>query len=251
MYGRPMITPAPGLEHETMTAMPQPIDLLARPVYGMSQVDWILRLRSGTARRWIDGYQRNGRSYPPIVRLAQTDDEIVTWGEFTEARLLSEFRDAGIPIQRMRPAVEGLREQFDRLYPLAYARPYLDERGRELVLKVQEKVGLERQLRLVVVRSGQLALTTEADQFVRSMDFGDTGVVQRMHPLPDLEHVWLDPLRQFGEPVVRSVPTAVIAEQARAGDTPARIASLYELRDDEVWQAIRYELMRSDAKFAA
>ena len=89
--------------------MPEPIDLLARPVYGMSQVDWILRLHPGTASRWIDGYTRGGKEYPPIVRLEKTDDDIVTWGEFTEARLLSEFRDAGIPIIRMRPAVEELR----------------------------------------------------------------------------------------------------------------------------------------------
>ncbi len=231
--------------------MPQPIDLLARPVYGMAQVDWILRLHPGTSRRWIDGYERSGKAYPPIVRLQPTGDDIVTWGEFAEVRLLSEFRDAGILIQRMRPAVEGLREQFDQLYPLAHARPYLEARGRELVLKVQEKVGLEVQLRLVVVRSGQLSLTTETDRFVRSMDFGDHGVVQRMHPLPDLQHVWLDPLRQFGEPVVRIVPTAVIAEQARAGDTPALIARLNELSDEEVWQAIRYELLRSEAKLAA
>jgi hypothetical protein len=231
--------------------MAKPTDLLARPVYGMSQVDSVLRLHPGTARRWIDGYERNGKTYPPIVRLQHTGDELVTWGEFTETRLLSEFRDAEIPIQRMRPAVEVLREQFDQLYPLAHALPYLEERGRELVHRVQERVGLDKHLQLVVVRSGQLVLTTQTDQFVRSVDFGSEGFVERMHPLPDLEHVWLDPLRQFGEPTVRAVPTAVIGEQARAGDHPRLISQLYELSEDEVWQAIRYELLRSDAAQAA
>ena len=231
--------------------MPEPIDLLARPVYGMSQVDWILRLHPGTARRWIDGYTRGGKEYPPIVRLEKTDDDIVTWGEFTEARLLSEFRGAGIPIIRMRPAVEELREKFDKRHPLAHALPYLEEKGRELVLKIQQQVGLEKQLQLVVVRNGQLVLTTQTDHFVRSVDFADRGVVQRMHPLPELDHVWLDPLRQFGEPTVRAVPTAVIAEQVRAGDDPKLIGRLFELTDQEVWQAIRYEMLRSDATQAA
>jgi uncharacterized protein (DUF433 family) len=231
--------------------MPDPIDLLRRPVYGMSQVDWILRLHPGTAGRWIDGYTRAGKDYPPIVRLQRTGDVRVTWGEFTEARLLSEFRGAGVPIVRMRPAVIALREQFDQLYPLAHALPYLEERGRELVLKIQERVALDKELRLVVVRNGQLVLATQTDQFVRSVDWGDEGVVARMHPLPDLELVWLDPLRQFGEPVVRSVPTTVIAEQARAGDSPDLIASLYDLTGEEVWQAIRYELLRGEAGQAA
>ena len=87
-------------------------DLLARPVYGMAQVDRVLALRSGTARRWIDGYARGGRTYPPVVRLTTTGDDIVTWGEFAETRFLAEFRDAGVPLTRMRPAVERLRERF-------------------------------------------------------------------------------------------------------------------------------------------
>lgn len=224
--------------------MAEPIDLLARPVYGMAQVDWILRLRPGTARRWIDGYERGLKKYPPVVRLESTGDELVTWGEFTEARHLSEFRTDGVSMGRMRPAVERLREIFNTQYPLAQARPWLEEQGRELVLKVQEDVGLEKQLLLVVVRNDQLALSLPTRQFVDSVDFAGTDIVQRMHPLPDLDQVWLDPLRQFGDPVVRSVPTSVIAEQVRAGDDAATIAELYELSEAEVWQAIRYELLR-------
>ena len=37
------------------------IDLLERPLYGLGQVDRILGLRGGTARRWIDGYSRGGK----------------------------------------------------------------------------------------------------------------------------------------------------------------------------------------------
>ena len=217
----------------------------------MAQVDWILRLRSGTARRWIDGYTRRGRTYPPIVRLEPTGEELVTWGEFTEARLISEFRDVGVPVQHLRPAIERLRDEFNRQYPLAHALPYVEAHGKELVLKVQRDVDLDRGLSLVVVRSGQLFLTPAASRFVDSVDFSGGEVVQRMHPMPDLEHVWLDPLRQFGEPVVRSVPTAVIAEQARAGDDPQTIGELYDLTSDEIWQAIRYELLKADAALAS
>ena len=51
------------------------VDLLSRPVYGVGQVDRILGLRPGTARRWIDGYQRSGTSYPPVVREEPTGEE--------------------------------------------------------------------------------------------------------------------------------------------------------------------------------
>jgi len=105
-------------------------DLLSRPVYGMGQVDRILGLKPGTARRWIDGYQRDGRRYQPVVRQASTGDDVVTWGEFVETRLLSEYRDAGAPMLLMRPAVERLREELDTPYPLASAHTWLDTSAR-------------------------------------------------------------------------------------------------------------------------
>jgi uncharacterized protein (DUF433 family) len=220
------------------------VELLDRPVYGIAQVDRLLALKSGTARRWIDGYVRVGRPYPPVVRLESTGEEIVTWGEFVETRLLAEYRDAGVPMVRMRPAVERLREQFDTRYPLARARPFLDIEGRELVLKAQEDVHLEKALHLVVVRSGQVMLSAPTERFVQSVEYHDHEFAERLHPLPDIRHVVMDPLRQFGEPVVRSVPTEVIAEQVRAGDRIAMIAQLYDLSTDEVEEAVRYELIR-------
>lgn len=130
------------------------INFLERPLYGLGQMDRILGLRGGTARRWIEGYQRGGKRYPPVIRQEATGDEIATWGEFVETRLLSEYRDAGVPLIRMRPAIDRLRDELQTPYPLASARTWLGIRGRELVLKVQAAVGLERQLALVVVRTG-------------------------------------------------------------------------------------------------
>lgn len=219
-------------------------DLLSRRLYGIGQVDRILALKPGTARRWIDGYTRAGKFYPPVVRLEATHDEVVTWGEFVETRLLAEYRDACVPLIRMRPAIMRLRETFDTRYPLAHARPFLTTRGRELVLHVQKEVGLEKALLLVVARNDQLVLSAQADEFVRSIEFGSGDVAMSLKPAPDIEQVVVDPLRQFGEPVVRSVPTEVIAELMQAGDGLQMIADLYELTTEEVEAAVRYELRR-------
>ena len=170
----------------------------------------------------------------------------MTWGEFVETRLLSEYREAGVPVLNMRRAIEKLRERFETRYPLAHAQPFLDVHGRELVMRTQDEVGLERPLQLVVVRNEQLVLAEPARQFVESVDYeGD--IARSLHPAPDLRQVVMDPLRQFGEPVVRSVPTEVIAEQVRAGDPPEMIMELYELTRSQVDAAIRYELLRAKA----
>lgn len=191
--------------------MAEPTELLARRVYGVSQVDRILGLPAGTAERWIDGYSRGGRTYPPVVRERSTGDDRVTWVEFSETRSLAEFRSK-VPMIRMRPAVERLREELNSPYPLALARPWLDAQGRELVRKVQRDVDLNKAFLLVVVRNDQLVLSLPAEQYVESVEF-DNGAVRRIRPIPKLKHVVFDPLKQFGEPVVRAVPTAIIAEQ--------------------------------------
>jgi uncharacterized protein (DUF433 family) len=230
------------------------IDLLDRPTYGLAQVDRILSLRGGTARRWIDGYTRGAKEYPPVVRDRSTGDQIVTWGEFVETRLLAEYRDAGVPIIHMRPAIEALRKELGVAYPLASARTWLDVHGRELVRKVQDEVGLERRLSLVVVRSGQQIIewAAPAESFRRSVEWtGDDehAVPRLLHPVPDVPEVEVDPLRGFGEPVVRGrgVRTEVIAELVRAGDSPEMIADLYDLERREVDAAVRYELLRAAA----
>lgn len=223
------------------------VDLLDRPVYGLPQVDRLLGLRPGTSRRWIDGYTRSGKSYPPVVREAPTGNEIVTWGEFVETRLLSEYRDAGVPLVRMRPAVDALREELQVRYPLASARTWLDVHGRELVRKVQDQVDLDQQLALVVVRTNQVVWTAQAEDFRQSVEWTEdspSAQPQLIRPAGDLQDVAIDPLRGFGEPVVRNVRTDVLAELFRAGESPEALAELYELPRPSVDQALRYEMRR-------
>jgi uncharacterized protein (DUF433 family)/transposase len=234
-----------------MVGMGKVVDLVDRPTYGLAQVDRLLGLPAGTARRWIDGYERAGKQYPPVVRESSTGDEIATWGEFVETRLLSEYRNAGVPLIRMRPAVEALRQELKVRYPLASARTWLRAEGRELVRVVQEKVGLDPHLALVVVDSGQmLCWSAEADSFRSAIDWsgkGDDAEPRRLRPVAGIDDVVVDPLRSFGEPVVRSVRTEIIAELIQAGESQDAIAEIYELPRSSVEAALRYELLRAVA----
>jgi uncharacterized protein (DUF433 family) len=233
------------------------IHLQDRPVYGFGQVDHILGLKAGTSARWIDGYQRTGKTYPPVVRPERTGDEIVTWGEFIEARLLAQYRDEGALVAKMRPAVEKLREELNTLYPLASAKTWLSVEGRELVRKVQDAVGLDRRLLLVVVRTDQQLLdwSPRAQEFADSLHWepaaGGRGklrqVVTSLNPDPAIREVVVNPLQRFGEPSTRGVPTEIVRELYVAGDTIEMIAELYELPREMVEAAVRYELKTADA----
>ena len=226
-------------------------DLQDRPVYGFGQVDRILGVKAGTSERWIDGYRRAGRSHPPVIRPQRTGDELVTWGEFIEARFLAEYRHQGVPLIKMRPAVERLREELNTPYPLASAQTWLAVEGRELVRKVQQDVGLHHRLLLVVVRTDQQLLdwSPQAQDFADSLRWqtgGEQRFVGSLSPDPAIRDVVVDPLQRFGEPSTRGVPTEVIRELYAAGDPIEMIGELYELPTHLVEAAVRYELRAAD-----
>lgn len=225
-----------------------PTSLLNRAIYSYADVDRIVGLGAGTARRWLEGYRRSGTFYDPILRLEPTGSDAVTWGEMVEARLVAEFRSRDVPLQRLRPAIVRLREEFGH-YPLAHARPFLDVEGRELVRVIQEQVGLERSLQLVVVRNGQLVLVDAAERFRSAVEYVDD-VVARLTPDPRTPGVVLDPTRTFGQPAVRNVRTESLAEDFRAGTSREDLADLYDLSPQEVDEAIRFELIAGSERAA-
>jgi uncharacterized protein (DUF433 family)/transposase len=227
-------------------AMIGDVAFLERPLCLMRDVDSMLLLGKGTAKRWINGYRRLGKHYPPIVRERRTGDDEVTWGEFIETALLSAYREAGLRIYHLRGVVERLREALNVRYPLAHVRPLVDLPTMKLVLDAQRSTGLDNDLWLVrEFGTGQLKLAEGAHLFKVKTDF-DTptdateAVGMRYHPLGPGTAVTIDPQQRFGQPVVRSVPTDVLAEQVRAGDPIESVATAYQLSPDEVRQAFRY-----------
>lgn len=225
-----------------------PTSLLDRVIYSYADVDRIVGLGAGTARRWLEGYERGGAFYEPILRPEPTGSDSVTWGELVEARLVGEFRSRDVPVQRLRPAIVRLRKEFGR-YPLAHARPFLDVEGRELVRVIQEEVGLERSLQLVVVRNGQTVLVDAAKRF-RAVVHYDRDVVARLTADPRTPLVTLDPARTFGQPAIRNVRTASLAEDFRAGSSREELADLYDLSAQAVDEAIRFELIAGRERVA-
>ena len=222
--------------------------LLDRAIYSYADVDRLVGMRAGTARRWLEGYKRAGRFYEPVLRPEPIGDDAVTWGEMVEARLLAEFRSRNVPVQRLRPAVVQLRKEFGR-YPLAHAQPFLDVEGRELVRSVQDRVGLEHRLQLVVVRNDQLVLADTAERFRSAVEYDDD-IVGRLKPDPRTPGVVMDPQRAFGQPAIRNVRTESLAEDFRSGAGREELADLYDLSVEQVDDAIRFELIAGSERAA-
>ena len=77
--------------------------------------------------------------------------------------------------------------------------------GRELVRGIQDGVGLDASLRIVVVHSGQLVLSETAERFRSAVEY-DHGIAARMRIHRSTPEVAMDPQRSFGQPAARGVP---------------------------------------------
>ena len=220
--------------------MGQVTSLLDREVYVMSQVDRLLDLGIGTARRWIDGYERRCRRYEPLVRAETTGSDVVTWGEFVETRLIAEYRSRGVAVVRMRPAIMALRREFETEYPLATARPFLKEDGRDLVLRVQDETVLSPSLRFVVRTNQGVMLSMEVQRFQQDAEYEETDEVRRIR-LFGASNVVLDPEYGFGEPTVRGrrLRISAIAEAIAAGEARDDIKATWDISDEVVDDALR------------
>ncbi len=218
------------------------VNLLDRDLYTMSQADRLLGLSAGTSRRWINGYARNGKQHDPLVRESPTDSEMVTWGEFVEARLISEYRRQGVTVFRMRPAIMALKQEYRANYPLAMAQPFLSAENRELVMEIQQKTNLDPALRFVI-RSGQLILPSlEVMRFQSAADYSKDSdyrsVVQRFQLS---KNIVLDPKYSSGEPTVsgRRLRVDTITEAIVSGMSQEDVADTWKISIDTVEEAVR------------
>jgi uncharacterized protein (DUF433 family) len=215
--------------------------LLDRPVYGLSEAAGLLGLRRGRVRAWLDGYERAGVRYLPVIREVATGDDVVTWGEFVELGYLREYRRSGVSLQHLRPVIDELRRGFQTAYPLATARPYVF--GRELVLKAQDRHELPTPIAMVVRSGQQILLAGPAERFLKKIEFDPSGdkEILRLRPAGTASPVVIDPLVRFGRPTVSGVSTERLWELSDAGEPIGEIASGYDLSEEQVRAAVSYE----------
>ncbi|WP_183508146.1 MULTISPECIES: DUF433 domain-containing protein [unclassified Mycolicibacterium] len=217
------------------------IPMLDREVYLYAEVDRIIGLRNGTARRWINGYERGGKHYEPILRVQSRDTEWATWGEFVEARILAELREE-VQTRRLRLAIQALRETFRVDYPLAHLRPYLSAANHELILGGTD-VGLDEAK--MVVRTGQMLLGDGWPLIERAklgVDEHGESFVAELPADDEFPDIVINPQRFSGQPTIagRRIAVATIAGMRKAGESEEDLAGDYGLSIAQVRAAVDY-----------
>ncbi|HEV3095076.1 MAG TPA: DUF433 domain-containing protein [Solirubrobacteraceae bacterium] len=214
---------------------------LERPLYSCAEAARLLDLWPATLRWWLEGGVRGGTVYPPVIRPEPTGVDVVTWGEFVEARLLNGYRQKRVSLQKMRPFIEGMRASLGVPYPLAHCRPMVDPTKRKLIYDLQLETKLPREMYLVEFEGGQTALAPPMLQFLERVELDDGDVPIRYWPEGRDSPVVIDPTVAFGVPQIKGIRTELVAESVAAGESEATVARSWGLTPADVKAAIDWE----------
>lgn len=217
------------------------------PTYTLAEAAHYLRLPLGTLRAWAVGRAYRADSgeskvLPPALNLPANSPAMLSFHNLIEAHVLAAItRDYHVPLQRVRRAMSYLRRTFGSKHPLVEQSLETDHRD----LFVREAG------RLVNVSGhGQLAIENVVSMYLSRIEWDLAGVAQRLYPFTGTvvanapKSIVIDPALAFGKPVLAgtSIPTHVIAERFKAGESPEALARDYGRVPAQMWEAIRCEL---------
>ncbi len=157
---------------------------------------------------------------------------------------LHRVRRSGVPLQRIRPALERLDEQFGLAHALASKRLYTD--GAEVLFDYAETgddpTAARAARELVVVRSGRRLFNEIVAAYLRRLEFGADGYARLIHlPAYEVAEVVADPARGFGQPIFARGGTRLddVLALFRAGEPLDVVAEEYGVPREQLEDAVR------------
>jgi len=215
------------------------------PSYRIAEVAQYLRMPKATVRAWAVG---QGRFRPVLNLERQNGVPLLSFVNLVEVHVLDALRhEHEIPLQRTRSVLRLL----NRLFP-GVAHPLADQD----LLTLGGEVFVDDLGRLISASDeGQIAIRELLEAHLRRVDRDPAGRASRLYPftrkrqdaeslLREPRLVVIDSEVQFGRPVLAGtgIPTLVIADRYKAGESIADLARDYDRPEEEIQEAIRCEL---------
>lgn len=214
------------------------------PAYTASEAARILGLPLATLKAWSFGQASgSGRRFQPVIKSANKTAKLLSFANLCELHVLSAIRrNHKIPLPKVRASLDYVQGK------LGSDRPLLDRdfKTNGIDLFVQHATKL-----LNVSQQGQQALRGEFEMALARIERDKKGAPIRLFPFSrssgtatdQPRTVVIDPRMAFGRPVILevAVPTGIIVDRFRAGDSLAEMAGDYGVAEADIEEALRFE----------
>ena len=209
--------------------------------YTVAEAARYIHMPPQTLRAWIAGqsYGQHSNRPPfiPLVTAPEYNPLRLSFNNLIEAYTLRALRTKhGVSIHAAREAIEVAEQAFNIQRLFVHPQQLRTDAG-ELFL---EKYGALINLR----KPGQNLLFQFFRECLKRIEIDDQLLPFRLYPGPDKKTVMIDPTISFGRPVVsgRCISTAAIVDRLGSGESVQDVAEDYKLSEDQMSDAITYEL---------
>lgn len=226
------------------------VDRFADPLYSLAEASRYLGVSDSTFRSWARGYdvRVKGRRVTgdPVITALGTPGKrgaSIPFIGLAEGYSLTAIRRSGVPLQRIRPALEQLSKEMGIGHALASQRLFSD--GAEVLFDYARTVDGEAADAvgdLVVVRNNQRVFAEVVETYLKRITWGTDGYALSI-PLPGFEQseVVADARRGFGQPtfVHGGARLEDVLGLFDAGESISAVAAEFGLTGLEVEDSIR------------
>ena len=211
-------------------------ELYLIPLYTQSEAAGMLGLPQSTFNHWASGYATtSGNRKPGFITVERPGrGYTVPFVGLAEAWIVRAFTKAGVPVSRIRPALEKLRTEIGIEHALASDRLKTD--GAEILWDLRKKDAAFEDNRLVVVRNGQATFGEIVREHLRHVDYRDGFIGQVRIPRADGADYTVDPEINYGQPTLTEYGIRVddILDRVLAGESIEDVATDFDLPTETV-----------------
>jgi uncharacterized protein (DUF433 family) len=216
------------------------LDPRETPAYTVGEAAHYLGVPKSTMRSWFAGQ----RGFRAVIRPADAKPSLgLSFTNLVEAYVPTAIR------RKHNIALPTIRHGLDYLVrKLGAKRPLLEKEfatnGVDLFVDHLGEI-------INISRDGQVEMVDLIRAYLERIDRDTKGLPIKLYPFMRTQAlreqprtVVIDPRVSFGRPVITGtgIPTAVLAEQFKAGDPVPMLAKEYGADEEAVWDAIRCEL---------
>ncbi len=216
------------------------------PAYSIPEAAHYLRIPLGTLRSWVLGRyyptEAGPRFFEPIIGLPEPGRGVLSFINLVEAHVLAAIRRKhSVPLPKVRQALRYIEKQFPSTHPLA--DHWFQTDGLNLFVQKWGQL-------INISQHGQLVIRRLLEAHLQRIERDPHGLPTRLYPFTrklepqEPKVVVIDPFVSFGRPVLAGtgIPTAVIAERYKAGESIDELAGDYGYQRLGIEEAIRCEL---------
>lgn len=204
-----------------------------------AEVSTYLGTPESTIRNWL-GLTKAPAVVTRVPEMHHPREASVPFIGLAEAFVLAAFRATGLPLQRIRPAVDRLQREVGLPHALASKHVLTD--GAEILYDCGRENGDAVAKDLVVVRNQQIEFREVVQEHLRCITWtadGYSGSLQL--PRYGAADVVVDPLRNFGQPMFRAGGARLedVLDLFYAGEPIDVVAREYGVDREQVEAAVR------------